>query len=110
MPRADSGILKTWRPAGVEFSLYAAMDVQYLRTGGTWAAARSLPRLSRRRCLTPGAAEACSGGGLPTPVVGAGIPVDACLEAEPPDSLSDSQPYRRARSSPAACIRADSSH
>ena len=35
--------------------------------------AMPLPRLARRRCLAPGAAEACSDGELPTSVVEAGI-------------------------------------
>src|SRR5580704_8518897 len=50
--------------------------------------AMALLRLPRRRCLA--AAEACSEGELPTSLVGAGIPIAARLEGEPPGSLGDS--------------------
>ena len=59
-----------------------------------WAAASgtamSLPRLPRRRCLTPDGAEARPEGELPTSVVEAEIPVAARLEAKPSGSLGDS--------------------
>ena len=39
MRGAGSGILKTWKPAGADCDVCAAVDVHYLRTGGARAAA-----------------------------------------------------------------------
>ena len=39
MPGTGSGILKTWKPAGVRTAACAALDVHYLSTGGARAAA-----------------------------------------------------------------------
>ena len=58
MPGTGSGILKTWKPAGVRTAACAAVDVHYLSTGGARAAAVLPPCgfahvLAERTALVP---------------------------------------------------------